>query len=88
MGNIDIVTLEGLIILEHIENQPEEFQAELKKLSKENMTLKEKRPQAPLPFSARKQNLYYIRGSSFQLQTVILSKRVRRQRPCGPPSGG
>ena len=31
MGNIDIVTLEGLIILEHIESQPEEFQAALKK---------------------------------------------------------
>lgn len=50
MGNIDILTLEGLIIIEHIEAQPEEFQAELKKLSKENMTLKENGQKPPCPF--------------------------------------
>ena len=50
MGNIDIVTLEGLIIMEHIEGQPEEFQAQLKKLSKENMTLKENSQKPPCPF--------------------------------------
>jgi Fe-S-cluster containining protein len=50
MGNIDIVTLEGLIIMDHIGGQPEEFQAELKKLSKENMTLKENGQKPPCPF--------------------------------------
>jgi Fe-S-cluster containining protein len=50
MGNIDILTLEGLIITEHIECQPEEFQAELKRLSKENMTLKESGQKPPCSF--------------------------------------
>jgi Fe-S-cluster containining protein len=50
MGNIDIVTLEGLIIMEHIGRQPEEFQAELKMLCKENMTLKENGQKPPCPF--------------------------------------
>ena len=50
MGNIDIVTLEGLIILEHIDSQPEEFQAALKKKIAENRTEKEKGHKPPCPF--------------------------------------
>ena len=50
MGNIDIITLEGLIILEHIENQPEEFQTALKKKIEENKTDKEKGLKPPCPF--------------------------------------
>ena len=50
MGNIDIVTLEGLIILEHIESQPEEFQAALKKKIAVNRTEKEKGRKPPCPF--------------------------------------
>jgi len=50
MGNIDIVTLEGLIILEHIESQPEESQAALKKKIAENRTEKEKGHKPPCPF--------------------------------------
>jgi Fe-S-cluster containining protein len=50
MGNIDIITLEGLIILEHIENQPEEFQTALKKKIAENKTEKENGRKRPCPF--------------------------------------
>jgi len=50
MGNIDIVTLECLIILEHIVSQPEEFQAALKKKIGENKTEKEKGHKPPCPF--------------------------------------
>lgn len=50
MGNIDIVTLEGLIILEHIESQSEEFQAVLKNKLAENRTEKEKGLKPPCPF--------------------------------------
>ena len=50
MGNIDIVTLEGLIILEHIESQSEEFQAALKKKIAENRAEKEKGLKPPCPF--------------------------------------
>ena len=50
MGNIDIVTLEGLIILEHIESQPEEFQTGLKEKIAENRTKKEKGYKPPCPF--------------------------------------
>lgn len=50
MGNIDIVTLEGLIILEHIGSQPEEFQAALKTKIAENKTKKEKGHKPPCPF--------------------------------------
>ena len=50
MGNIDIVTLEGLIILEHIKGQPEEFQAALKNKISDNITEKEKGLRPPCPF--------------------------------------
>ena len=50
MGNIDIVTLEGLIILEHIGSQPEEFQTALKNKIAENRTEKEKGHKPPCPF--------------------------------------
>ena len=50
MGNIDIVTLEGLIILEHIGSQPEELRAALKKKIPENRTEKEKGYKPPCPF--------------------------------------
>ena len=50
MGNIDVVTLEGLIILEHIESQPEEFQAALKEKISGNRTEKEKGLRPPCPF--------------------------------------
>lgn len=66
MGNIDIVTLEGLIILEHIESQPEEFRAELKKLSKENVTLKKSARKPPCPFLHEKKTcmIYAVRPFS------------------------
>jgi len=50
MGNIDIVTLEGLIITEHIEGLPEELQAAVKKKIGENKTLKENGQKPPCPF--------------------------------------
>jgi len=50
MGNIDIVTLEGLIITEHIESLPEELQTALKKNIGENKTEKEKGHKPPCPF--------------------------------------
>jgi uncharacterized protein len=50
MGNIDIITLEGLIIMEHIMSQPEEFQAVLKKKTLDNMAEKEKGHKPPCPF--------------------------------------
>jgi uncharacterized protein len=50
MGNIDIITLEGLIILEHIESQPEELRAALKRKITENMAEKEKGHKPPCPF--------------------------------------
>ncbi len=50
MGNIDIVTLEGLIIMEHIESRPEEFRTALKNKIAENRTEKEKGHKPPCPF--------------------------------------
>jgi len=50
MGNIDIVTLEGLIILEHIRSQSEELRSVLIKNISENMTAKEKGLKPPCPF--------------------------------------
>lgn len=50
MGNIDIVTLEGLIITEHIVGLPEELQAAVKKKIVENKTLKENGQKPPCPF--------------------------------------
>ena len=50
MGNIDILTLEGLFILEHIGSKPEEFQAALKKRISGNTTLKENGQKPPCPF--------------------------------------
>jgi len=50
MGNIDVVTLEGLVILELIERQPEEFQTSLKKKIRENKAEKEKGRKPPCPF--------------------------------------
>jgi Fe-S-cluster containining protein len=50
MGNIDIVTLEGLIILEHIENQPEDFRTALKNKIAKNSAEKEKGRKPPCPF--------------------------------------
>ena len=50
MGNIDILTLEGLIILEHIDCQPAEFQGVLKKRIAENRTGKENGLKPPCPF--------------------------------------
>jgi uncharacterized protein len=50
MGNIDIVTLEGLIILEHIRSLPEESQEALKKRIAENRAAKEEGLRPPCPF--------------------------------------
>ena len=50
MGNIDILTLEGLIILELLRSQPEEYQSLLKKKIAENKTLKENSQKPPCPF--------------------------------------
>jgi Fe-S-cluster containining protein len=50
MGNIDILTLEGLVILEHIRGLPKESQETLRKRISENMTLKEKGQKPPCPF--------------------------------------
>lgn len=59
MGNIDIVTLEGLIITEHIESLHEELQAAIKKKIGENKILKEKGRKPPCPF-LQKNNTCYI----------------------------
>jgi len=50
MGNIDIVTLEGLIILEHIESQSEEFQAAMRHKIAQKRAKKEKGLKPPCPF--------------------------------------
>ena len=50
MGNIDILTLEGLIILEHIRGLPKESQMALRKKISENATLKENGQKPPCPF--------------------------------------
>jgi Fe-S-cluster containining protein len=50
MGNIDIVTLEGLVILEYIKDQPEEFRVALKKRISINKNEKEKGCKAHCPF--------------------------------------
>ncbi len=50
MGNIDILTLEGLVILEHIRGLPKESQETLRKKISENMTLKENGQKPPCPF--------------------------------------
>jgi Fe-S-cluster containining protein len=50
MGNIDIVTLEGLIIMEHIGSQPEEFRTALNNKIAENKAEKEKDHKPPCPF--------------------------------------
>jgi hypothetical protein len=50
MGNIDILTLEGLIVLEHIDCRPAEFQGMLKKRIAENRTAKENGLKPPCPF--------------------------------------
>ena len=50
MGNVDILTLEGLVILEHIRGLPRESQETLRKKISENMTLKKNRQKPPCPF--------------------------------------
>jgi Fe-S-cluster containining protein len=50
MGNIDILTLEGLVILEHIRGLPLESREILKKRISENMTKKENGQKPPCPF--------------------------------------
>ena len=50
MGNIDILTLEGLVILEHITGLPKESQETLRKKISENMTLKKNGQKPPCPF--------------------------------------
>jgi len=50
MGNIDVLTLEGLVILEHIRGLPRESQETMRKKISENMTLKENGQKPPCPF--------------------------------------
>ncbi len=50
MGNIDILTLEGLVILEHISALPKESQETLGRKISENMTLKKNGQKPPCPF--------------------------------------
>jgi hypothetical protein len=50
MGNIDIVTLEGFVILEHIGSQPDEFQAAMEEKIALNKAEKEKGLKPPCPF--------------------------------------
>jgi Fe-S-cluster containining protein len=50
MGNIDILTLEGLVILEHIRELPGKSQEMLRKKISENLILKENGQKPPCPF--------------------------------------
>ena len=61
MGNIDIVTIEGLIILEHIGSQPEEFKSAVKNKISENRTEKDKGNKPPCPFLQENAALSAIR---------------------------
>jgi len=66
MGNIDILTLEGLIVLEHIECQSEEFRGLLKKRIAENRIGKEDglKPSCPFLREDRTCQIYAIRPFS------------------------
>ncbi len=66
VGNIDIVTLEGIIIRNHIESQPKLKRKKIKSNLKKNKSVKERKDIAACPFLDKKNScqIYNIRPFS------------------------
>lgn len=81
MGNIDILTLEGLVILEHIRGLPKESREPLRKKIAENMTLKENGQKPPCPFLDKNNRCLIYRVRPFSC------RQLYSVRECGSSGG-